>query len=180
MDRSLGSDLRTTQQWTALRDATRVLLDGGISQSAAESFALHSKVIEQTIALITHVGDTSNLTLDPDLDSYYLMNVIIFQGPELSETMAQARGLGSSVAAAGKGTPEQLAKLHELSILMRYLRERVDDSFGKALQFEKLKAPLEADSLATTSCCSETPSSRWRTWSPLAGPRQTARRISPL
>ena len=38
-------------------------------------------------------GDTSGLILDPDLDSYYLMNVVIFQGPELSEMLAQARGI---------------------------------------------------------------------------------------
>ena len=80
-------------------------------------------MIEDTISLITHVGDTSNLTLDPDLDSYYLMNVIVFQGPELSEALAQARGLGGSIAASGKATPEQLAKLNELSVLMQYLRQ---------------------------------------------------------
>ena len=102
-DQHLGRTLRTTQKWTALRDATRVLLDNSLRQSATESFAQHTKVIEDTIALVTHVGDTSNLTLDPDLDSYYLMNVVIFQGPELSEALAQARGLGSSIAVGRKG-----------------------------------------------------------------------------
>ena len=76
-------------------------------------------MIEDTISLITHVGDTSQLTLDPDLYSYYLMNIVIFQGPELSEALAQARGLGGSIAASGKATPAQLAKLNDLSVLMK-------------------------------------------------------------
>jgi methyl-accepting chemotaxis protein WspA len=149
LDERLGASLRTTAQWVALRDSTRVLLDNSVGRPAAESFALHTKVIEDTIALITHVGDTSNLTLDPDLDSYYLMNIIVFQGPELSEALAQARGLGSSLAAAGKATPEHLARMNELSILMRYLRGRVDDSFSKALQFDSVRAHLEGNALAT-------------------------------
>jgi methyl-accepting chemotaxis protein len=145
IDQHLGATLHTTQKWTTLRDSTRVLLEGGLRRSAAESFALHTKAIEDTISLIAHVGDMSNLTLDPDLDSYYLMNVIIFQGPELSEALAHARGLGGSVAASGKATPEQLAKLTELSVLMRYLRTRIDASFTKVFQFDGLKSALESE-----------------------------------
>ena len=124
-------------------------------------------MIEDTIALITHVGDTSNLTLDPDLDSYYLMNVIIFQGPELSEALAQARGLGSSIAAGRKGTPEQLAKMNELAILMRYLNKRVDDSFSKALQFRELKEP-QPDARATSAAASGRERPGYAVWSPPA------------
>src|SRR5688500_5988242 len=102
VDHQLGSRLRTTQKWNSLRDSARVLLEGTLRRTTAESFALHTKVIDDTLSLITHVGDTSNLTLDPDLDSYYLMNVIVFQAPELSEALARARGLGGSIAASGK------------------------------------------------------------------------------
>ena len=68
-------------------------------------------MIEHTIALITDVGDASNLTLDPDLDSYYLMNILIFQGPELTEVLAQARGLGASIAAS-KDRDARTARRH--------------------------------------------------------------------
>jgi methyl-accepting chemotaxis protein len=76
-----------------------------------ESFEQHTRVIEDAIALITSVGDASKLTLDPDLDSYYLMNIVIFQGPELGELLAKIRGLDSGIAASQKGTPEQFEKL---------------------------------------------------------------------
>jgi methyl-accepting chemotaxis protein len=148
IDQVLGSTLSTTSKWTALRSSTRVLLDGSLRRTPAESLGLHTKVIEDTISLITHVGDTSQLTLDPDLDSYYLMNIVIFQGPELSEVLAQARGLGGSIAASGKPTPEDLDKLNELSVLMNYLQKRVDASLTKLLQFDHLKADLNAETRA--------------------------------
>jgi methyl-accepting chemotaxis protein len=151
IDQHLGSTLSTTPKWTALRDSTRALLDGSLRRTSGESFALHTKVIEDTISLITHVGDTSQLTLDPDVDSYYLMNIVIFQGPELSEVVAQARGLGGSVAASAKPTPEQLGKLNELSALMNYLQKRVDASLTKVLQFEHLKADMNPEARALNS-----------------------------
>src|SRR5919108_2191711 len=132
VDERFGTSLQTTSQWSALRGSVRTALDSGGDQSPADSFARQTAVIHETIALITRVGDTSNLTLDPDLDTYYLMNIAIFQGPELAEVLAQARGQGGSIAAAKSGSPEQLARMSELSVLMRYLRSRVDDSFAKA------------------------------------------------
>ena len=109
-------------------------------------------MIEGTIALITDVGDASKLTLDPDLDSYYLMNVLVFQGPELSELVAQARGLGTALIAGGTRTPDQLDALNRLSVLVGFCRSKVDESFGKALTAnEALKPQLEAESRASAA-----------------------------
>jgi methyl-accepting chemotaxis protein len=39
--------------------------------------------------MITHAGDTSNLILDPDLDSYYLMDVTLLALPQMQDRMTQ-------------------------------------------------------------------------------------------
>src|SRR5436853_418733 len=97
------------------------------------------------LALITDVGDASHLTLDPDIDSYYLMKVVIFQGPELSELLAQAHGLGSGMATSRKGSSEQFERLNRLAILVAFLQKQVDQSLSKALQFNPaLRPQLEA------------------------------------
>ncbi len=41
--------------------------------------------------LVSHVGDTSNLILDPDLDSYYLMDVTLLGLPRLQNRLAELR-----------------------------------------------------------------------------------------
>ena len=116
-----------------------------MTESADQSFARHTKVIGETIALISEVGDVSNLTLDPDLDTYYLMNAAIFQTPELAESLTQARGLGGAIAAGGKGTSEQFERLSQLSTLAGFLGGKLNVSFSKAVTFNgTLKPATEA------------------------------------
>jgi hypothetical protein len=40
--------------------------------------------------MITHAGDTSNLILDPDLDSYYLVDVVLLGLPQAQDRLADA------------------------------------------------------------------------------------------
>ncbi len=57
----------------------------------------HLHLIADIREMITHAGDTSNLILDPDLDSYYLMDVTLLALPEtqdrLTEMMIYGGGL---------------------------------------------------------------------------------------
>ena len=71
LDQSLGLELETRSLWADVRVAA---LDGG-STPAERSL--------EVLRLIAHAGDTSNLILDPDLDSYYLMDAVVTRLPEL-------------------------------------------------------------------------------------------------
>src|SRR6266550_1856418 len=73
VDWRLDGALHTSKKWSALSAACRDILDKAESRSADESFEQHTRVIDDAITLIEGVGDASKLTLDPDLDSYYLM-----------------------------------------------------------------------------------------------------------
>jgi len=147
VDQRLDGTLHTRARWTELSDDIRNLASRSSNTTPSESFELHSRTIEKTIALLTRVGDASNLTLDPDLDSYYVMNILIFQGPELSEVVAQARGLGSRIAANKGSDPDELDQLNRLAILMGFLQKKVDDSLGKISQANPtLKTQMDAES----------------------------------
>jgi methyl-accepting chemotaxis protein len=149
-DQRLDESLHLRATWSELRDEIRNLATRSANSTPAASFDMHSQTIQKTIALVTAVGDASKLTLDPDLDSYYLMNVIIFQGPELAEVVAQARGLGSSIAANRGSDPAQIAELNRLAILMGFLHSKVDDSFNKTAQANgTLKTQMDGESRST-------------------------------
>jgi len=49
-------------------------------------------------ALITRVGNQSNLILDPDLDSYYTMSLLLLRFPELQEVLARITSLNAEFA----------------------------------------------------------------------------------
>ncbi|HXU90433.1 MAG TPA: ATP-binding protein [Methylomirabilota bacterium] len=71
-DRRIGRTLGTTDMWSALRP--RVVHEA-ISPGM---------LIAETSALLNHVGDTSRLMLDPQLESYYLINAVVRRLPALA------------------------------------------------------------------------------------------------
>ncbi len=92
-----------------IRHAEQAFGEGMASAEAAEAFikALSQQgvthlqpAIESGKALITRIGNQSNLILDPDLDSYYTMSLIVLRFPELFDVidlirhkLAEAKGL---------------------------------------------------------------------------------------
>jgi methyl-accepting chemotaxis protein len=62
-------------------------------------FAAHTEAVQASIDLIAQISDGSNLTLDPDVDTYYLMDGAVFRVPQLVEEAGLMRGLGSALAA---------------------------------------------------------------------------------
>ncbi|MDY0872022.1 methyl-accepting chemotaxis protein [Dongia rigui] len=67
-------------------------------------------------ALITRVGDKSNLILDPDLDSYYVMDLVLLKVPDLMDRVTEVAGYIRSheTAAAGGYTITDVAELLKL------------------------------------------------------------------
>lgn len=150
-DQSLDSALHTTKEWTALSASIRDLVAKTPSWSGEQSYQEHTKLINSIITLISDVSDASKLTLDPDLDSYYLMDVIMFKGPNLSEAVGECRSLGTGIAAAKAGTPEQFDSLNRETILMRFLHGEMDDSVQRALTANATLKPQLGDLAQTTA-----------------------------
>ena len=86
------------------------------------------------IDLIAHVGDTSNLILDPDLDSYYLMDVVVAKVPSLAEKMGVYRGTASGIAASGRMDEDTKINLINLASGVRSLSEATERSMQVAFQ----------------------------------------------
>lgn len=69
--------------------------------------------------MIAHAGDTSNLILDPDLDSYYLMDITLLVMPQTMDRLSQ---IGSSVYAwLGEGADR--SQQVEAAVYARMLSE---------------------------------------------------------
>ncbi len=86
-DRLYGADLRTEQRWTDLR--AQIEKVGAERPTGAAAMERYGDLIALAADLARRVADTSNLILDPELDSYYLMDTALLQLP-------------AAVAAAGR------------------------------------------------------------------------------
>lgn len=71
IEEQLGKQLNTNKNWQELKD---VLQKPNSSRQVA---------IDKTLALITTIGDNSGLVLDPDIDSYYMMDAAIVKYPDM-------------------------------------------------------------------------------------------------
>jgi diguanylate cyclase (GGDEF)-like protein len=87
-------ELRLDVQWTAVTSAAGALGEG--AGTPATRLALASSLV----GLITQVGNTSNLILDPDLDSFYLMDTVVVQLPRALLATGSAGGPAGNITVA--------------------------------------------------------------------------------
>lgn len=95
-------------------------------------------------ALVHWIGDQSNLILDPELDSYYLMDATVIRTPVLMQAMLELRVLSRDTDSSE--TQQTLAfKLHEtrnsLSALSRSVHEAINN---RASLQNELQLPLDS------------------------------------
>lgn len=128
---TFGAVLQTSGKLRALRQKWNLLKDSTSKAAVRENFDEHIQLIAEVNDLIIHVGDASNLILDPDLDTYYLMDALIIQIPRLTEEISRLRGLGAGLAVAKKGTPEEFAQLTTFFGQVQATLQNLERSFGK-------------------------------------------------
>ena len=90
------------------------------SLSAEVSRAKHAHLMADLRLMITHAGDLSNLILDPNLDSYYLMDATLCALPQMQARLAVTLALGADVLSRTNTTP---AERTQLSVAAAMLEE---------------------------------------------------------
>jgi methyl-accepting chemotaxis protein len=98
-DAALGADLQFTADGLAQRQRGHVQLETVRQEWTAASAAVHGStptaateahahLLTDLRTMTAHAGDTSNLILDPDLDSYYAMDMTLLALPQTQERTA--------------------------------------------------------------------------------------------
>jgi methyl-accepting chemotaxis protein len=94
VDKRYGEDLKTTERWNAVKSAW-VALKAKTPANLAEADSAHAQVTGMVVDLILNYAcDFSNLILDPDLDSYWLMDAWCVKMPSIGD------GIGAIAASA--------------------------------------------------------------------------------
>ncbi len=94
VDSRYGKDLKTTHGLSGLVEkwsTTKSLILRSSSNAKPENInSAYDDIVDKSILpLIIQAGDTSNLILDPDLDSYYAMDNVVLNLPALGQLIAQ-------------------------------------------------------------------------------------------
>lgn len=114
IDEKIGTDLQFTDEGLGKRGRSHLRVknlqkewEEAIAASATDIDSKLDHIVSDLRAFITHAGDTSNLILDPDLDSYYLMDVTLLALPQTQDRLGKIVNFVSDILARGKISPEE-------------------------------------------------------------------------
>ncbi|NVN93321.1 MAG: methyl-accepting chemotaxis protein [Desulfuromonadales bacterium] len=117
VEEHLGGELATKERFALLKSKLSALgkEQGSSGRQRLEAYGPLSADILEMIVL---VSDNSNLTLDPDIDSYYLMDSLITKLPPLAEAISRANMISLRLSGAN-GTADDKTNLIILSSQIR-------------------------------------------------------------
>ncbi|MDI6104147.1 methyl-accepting chemotaxis protein [Actinoplanes sp. NEAU-A12] len=92
-----GAELGVGDTWAAAKAEVESATD---SDAGAPAFEAYNKALDALLGLVVAVSDASNLTLDPDLDSYYVMDTLVFRLPQLLDQAG--RTVDETILATGQ------------------------------------------------------------------------------
>lgn len=117
VQQELGETLGTAAAWEALNTAyMRTLAVQQVASRSAQAQGSATALLEEhnghvltALALLWQATDGSNLTLDPDIDSYYVMDAAFFRLPELTDATGLIALWGSD--ASGTSGPDAAQRM---------------------------------------------------------------------
>jgi methyl-accepting chemotaxis protein len=111
--------------WKALSAAV-----GGKSIAGPESFARHTAMIADQLALSEDIVNASGIALDPNAAGYYLQSAVLHHMPHVTEGLGQMRARGNALLVKGSATPEDKVRLEALGggirVSMQAARKAID------------------------------------------------------
>ncbi len=101
------------------------------STSVTDGADLRTALITHIRGLLSHVGDTSNLVLDPDLDSYYLMDMLVVALPQGMERLAHVDDHFADVTESNKRNDSMVGPVYA-AMITEADAGRIDGDFSTA------------------------------------------------
>jgi len=133
--KGLSLKLNIQAQWDKLAKEWKRIKNNFKSFEPSENYESHTKLIADILSMISGLGDTSGLILDPDYDTFYLMDLAIYKLPYLSENMGKTRAFGVKLLSQKKAEAEETEKmLFMLQDVISYERFS-KDSFDLARKY---------------------------------------------
>ncbi|MFT3856931.1 MAG: methyl-accepting chemotaxis protein [Aquabacterium sp.] len=144
VQKALGEVLGTSSAFKAFETAQAQQASAAAGFDTV--FDSRSAATSQLITLLAASTDGSNLTLDPDIDTYYLMDASMFRLPLVIEHVSQLSELGGHLLHNRRATPEQLRKVTELIVLAQGQLQAVTEGLAKVYAYNgDVRARLMAD-----------------------------------
>jgi twitching motility protein PilJ len=115
-DRNMKGKMGVSEQIASLRQGWDRLKGQAAGLDSISNFEEHSALMLQLQKLILAVGNNSQLVHDPELDSYYLMQSVVFAIPILREDLARLRNQGLNILNKRTANAYERAEVNALAV----------------------------------------------------------------
>lgn len=135
----LGESLKTNKTWSNIQARWGKVED----ENTFANFDAISAIISNIQSLIVTACDNSNLTLDPDIDTYYLMDSFCTKLPNLTEEVSLIQALGTKAIKDKTLSPGVREKILILKTLMEnYNVMKIAGNIEKTLNYNPFQFPV--------------------------------------
>jgi methyl-accepting chemotaxis protein len=142
--KSAFDDLERARQQTAglmtlgpafaeVKQQHEALMARALAADGQATFELHDAFTDALVELTREVANASNLALDPDLDTYHLMNVSVLRGPAQYEAADMVHTLAALAGVQKSVTPKQRDVMARNLAVWQYVDEEIDSSYRLAI-----------------------------------------------
>jgi len=112
MEARLPPGLASGEDWLNIKKSWERLQKKGLNWTIEENFTAHSHLVEQLLFFESAVADQYALNMDPQLDTYYLIDTAINKLPDVLEHLGQIRAYGVGIL-----TEKQITKSNRIYLL---------------------------------------------------------------
>ena len=96
---TLPPALLNSPDWKKIRADWESLRSQGLTWSAADNIKAHNALIDQLLLFMVVVADETELSLDPVVDTFYMMDTVVVKMPAMLERLGQTRAPGTGALA---------------------------------------------------------------------------------
>jgi methyl-accepting chemotaxis protein len=115
VDAEYGEKFDATARWNNIKQTWTRLEARAFEGDADTIFAEHSLLVSRIYDLFEHISNKSGLILDPDIDTTFIIETMVYKLPLVTENLGQTRGFASGIAAQGVLSIDQHVKLESLT-----------------------------------------------------------------
>ncbi|MDH4449820.1 MAG: methyl-accepting chemotaxis protein [Rhodoferax sp.] len=132
IDKAWGASLHESDTFRALEKAHADLLRQPVGGSQDATFELHTAYIESLLRLGEEVAEQSGLTLDPESETFNLMNYAVLYGPRQMENVSELTALGWAALHAGAKTEFLSDNINQAVGILRFIDNIVESAYIRA------------------------------------------------
>jgi methyl-accepting chemotaxis protein len=120
-DAAVGGQLKLHAEWRSLASTIKALPPATATARGNAVIAAYEPAVSGALKLIVDAGNSSNLILDPDLDSFYLMDSLVNRLPALAEATGRASTLRLSLPSDNRSLSENVGIAVEKGVVQSTL-----------------------------------------------------------